>query len=94
MNPNRRYMVVPVTAAVRNQVREAIEDGDLIQTSLQTIRTSLDGTQAIIKWNHARLGRIPDRLRTWAIANGIVVLTHAQALTLMQSPEWSPPVTP
>ena len=91
MKSSRRYMVVPVTPAVRARVADAIADGHVIQSSLQTIRTSLDGTQAIIKWNHWRLGRVPDRLRDWAVANGVVVLTHAQAVTLMRSPEWSQP---
>jgi|TARA_R100000081_G_C4797605_1_gene161925 hypothetical protein len=55
----------------------------LIETSEDTIRKSLDGTQFVIKYN----------TEPSFITNGTVVplqtLTHSEALILMQTSDWT-----
>jgi hypothetical protein len=87
---HRRYIIVPNTAANRTRAREAIQDGHLTQTALSTVRLSNDGTQAILKWNHTRLARVPDRWRDYITANNIQIYTHAEILALITSdPRWT-----
>lgn len=56
------------------------------ETSENTIRKSLDGTEFVLKYN----------AEPSFISDGTVVplqtMTHEQALTLMATPEWSEPM--
>ena len=56
------------------------------ETSADTLRYNLANTEFIIKWNSTPT----------FISDGTVVpvseLTHAEALALMQTPEWSEPI--
>ena len=63
-----------------------IDFSQIGETDQNTIRKSLDGTQFIIKWN-AEPSFITDG--TVAI---IQAMNHAQAITLMATPEWSAPI--
>ena len=56
------------------------------ETDETTIRKSLDATQFVLKWN-TEPSFITDGLVT-----PIQTLTHAEALTLMASAEWSEPM--
>ena len=56
------------------------------ETDETTIRKSLDATQFVLKWN-TEPSFITDGLVT-----PIQTLTHAEALTLMSSAEWSEPI--
>jgi len=60
-----------------------IDFSEVVETSADTIRKSLDGTQFIIKYN----------TEPSFITNGTVVplqtLTHSEALILMQTADWS-----
>ena len=62
-----------------------IDFSQIGETSADTLRYNLAGTEFIIKWN----------TEPTFIADGSVVpvseLTHEQALALMQTPEWSEP---
>ena len=63
-----------------------IDFSQIGETSENTIRKSLDGLQFVIKWN----------TEPTFIADGTVTplqtLTHAEALVLMASAEWSEPL--
>ena len=63
-----------------------IDFSQIHETSENTIRKSLDDSQFVIKW---------DSEPTF-ISDGTVtpleVMTHAQALILMATPEWSEPI--
>ena len=63
-----------------------IDFAQIGETSENTIRKSLDGLQFVVKWN----------TEPTFIADGTVTplqtLTHAQALVLMASAEWSEPI--
>ena len=63
-----------------------IDFSQIHETSENTIRKSLDDSQFVIKWD----------LEPTLISDGTVtpleVMTHAQALILMATPEWSEPI--
>ena len=62
-----------------------IDFSQIGETSADTLRYNLAGTEFVIKWNTTPT----------FISDGTVVptqtLTHAEALALMQTPEWSQP---
>ncbi len=91
-----RWAIVPVSVIDGADVTEETEvDGETrtessnvyidscIQTSKDTLRLSVDGTQALLKWK----GETPEAL---ASAN---TYTHSEILVEMAKPEWTPPVT-
>ena len=63
-----------------------IDFSQIGETSADTLRYNLAGTEFVIKWNSTPT----------FISDGTVVpvseLTHEQALTLMATPEWSEPI--
>ena len=63
-----------------------IDFSQIGETSADTLRYNLAGTEFVIKWNTTPT----------FISDGTVVpvseLTHEQALTLMATPEWSEPI--
>ena len=56
------------------------------------LRHSLDGTEFIIKWSEGV--NTPPSVLAIPSEDKSNILTHAEALTLMQSPEWNPPEPP
>jgi hypothetical protein len=62
-----------------------IDFSQIGETSANTLRYNLAGTEFVIKWN----------TEPTFITDGTVVptqtLTHAEALTLMATPEWTEP---
>ena len=63
-----------------------IDFSQIGETSENTIRKSLDGLQFVIKWN------TEPRFITDGTVAIIQVMTHAQALVLMATAEWSEPI--
>ena len=55
------------------------------ETSVDTIRKSLDGTMFVIKWQTE-----PDFIKDDVVIP-LQVLTHEECLELMNTPEWSKP---
>ena len=89
-----RGAIVPVTSIDGADVTEETEvDGETrtessnvyinscIQSSKDTLRLSVDGTQALLKWN----GETPEVL---ASAN---TYTHSEILAELAKPAWTPP---
>lgn len=89
-----RWAIVPVTTIDGADVTEETEvDGETrtessnvyinscIQSSKDTLRLSVDGTQALLKWN----GETPEVL---ASAN---TYTHSEILAELAKPGWTPP---
>jgi hypothetical protein len=79
---DRRYAVIYLTDL------NLIDFSQIEQTSIETIRKSLDNTQFVIKWQE---GYEPT-----FIADGKVtplqVLSHAECLELMATDKWSEPI--
>lgn len=83
-----RYCVLPNNATNRAKVSTCISNGRCLETSLQTVRRSLDGTQGLVKWR-VRLGQTGDDIPTAVSNTCTLILTHAQARALMRTAEWS-----
>lgn len=73
-------------AIIKIEELTLIDFSQIGETSINTIRKSLDGSQFVIKWVN----------EPTFITSGLVVpvsiLTHQECLTLMQTPEWSKPI--
>ena len=63
-----------------------IDFAQIGETSENTIRKSLDGLQFIIKWN------TEPTFITDGTVTPLQILTHAEAVTLMGTVEWSAPI--
>tara|TARA_R110002072_G_scaffold270162_1_gene429994 strand:+ start:257 stop:523 length:267 start_codon:yes stop_codon:yes gene_type:complete len=63
-----------------------IDFAQIGETDENTIRKSLDGLQFVIKWNTE-----PSFITDGSVTP-LEVMTHAQALVLMASAEWSEPL--
>ena len=64
----------------------SIDFSQIGETSADTLRYNLAGTEFVIKWN-----TIPTFISdgsVWPVSE----LTHAEALTLMATAEWSEPI--
>jgi len=60
-----------------------IDFSQIEENNENTIRKSLDGTQFVIKWN------TEPSFITDGTVTPLQVMTHAQAVTLMQTSEWN-----
>ena len=73
-------------AIINTSDLSSIDFSQIGETSADTLRYNLAGTEFVIKWN----------AEPTFISDGSVVptqtLTHEQALTLMATPEWSEPI--
>jgi len=67
-----------------------IDFSQIDETSQDTIRKSLDGNKFIAKW----IGAMPDTISSIPEVDRSAIMTHAEALTLMATPEWSDPNPP
>ena len=72
-------------AIIQTSDLSSIDFSQIGETSADTLRYNLPGTEFVIKWNSTPT----------FISDGTVVpvseLTHAEALALMQTAEWSEP---
>jgi hypothetical protein len=76
---DRRYAVINITDL------ELIDFSQIEQTSIETIRKSLDDTQFVIKWED---GYTPTFI-TDASVVPVGTYDHHSILELMSTPEWS-----
>ena len=61
--------------------------------SRENLRYSLDGSEFIVKWIYGS-PHIPESIEAVPEADRSAILTHAQALELMSTAEWSDPNPP
>ena len=61
--------------------------------SRENLRYSLDGTEFIVKWIYGS-PHIPASVESVPEADRSAIMTHAEALTLMSTAEWSDPNPP
>jgi len=61
---------------------------DIYPAPVKSLRRSIDGTKAVLKFK----GAIPQRVSDYFAAKGIAVktYTHPEILLIMATPEWSP----
>ena len=70
---NRKWVIVNVSAITDDMISSAL------QTSMQTLRKTLDGSKAILKWD----GDTP------TVFNGMTTYTHSEILTELAKSEWT-----
>ena len=70
---NRRWVIVAVSAITDDMISSAI------QTSMNTLRKSLDNSKAILKWD----GDTP------SVFDGMTTYTHSEILTELAKSEWT-----
>ncbi len=60
----------------------------VLETSINTVRKSVDGTKTFVKWE----GSIPDCVQNLSTKEG--PFSYDEILIIMQSPEWTYPNPP
>ena len=71
---NRKWVIVNVSDITEEMIESSI------QTSMDTLRKSLDGTQAILKWD----GDTP------TCFNGMTTYNHSEILEELAKSAWTP----
>ena len=70
---NRKWIIINVSDITDEMI------GSAIQTSMDTLRKTLDGTKAILKWD----GDTP------SCFDGLTTYTHSEILTELAKSDWS-----
>ena len=76
---NRKYIIISATDAA------SVDFAEVLETSAETCRYSVDGTQTFVKYE----GEMPDSIT--ALANKSQAYTHAEILEILAGPEWTEP---
>ena len=77
MKENRKWVIITLADYTDEQLEELVSNA--IQSSSSTLRKSVDGTKAILKWD----GDTP------TVFNGMVTYNHTQILTTLATSEWT-----
>ncbi len=73
---NRRYLIFPASQL------NLVDFNDVLETSSETVRKSLDGTQTFVKWN----GNTPEFVTNLTNTQG--PYTHDEMLQILSTPNW------
>jgi len=74
---NRRYLVIPTT------ITGSIDFNEVLETSVETLRLSVDGTQTFVKYDKDQ--------RPSIYSDEYVEYTHSEILELLSTEEWTAP---
>ena len=77
---NRKWVIITLADYTDEQLQELVDNA--IQTSIQTLRKSLDDTKAILKWD----GDTP------SVFNSMTTYSHEQILTILRGSDWTNPI--
>ena len=77
--PDRRFVIFNVTEL--NQ----IDFNQVFETSINTVRKSVDETKTFVKWD----GTMPPCIYTLETAEG--PYTYDEIMQILSTPEWNPP---
>lgn len=80
MYENRNYIILPVSELPK------VDFGQVLETSEETVRRSVDGTKTFVKWE----GEQPSFVDTLTGAEG--PYTHEEILEILSTEEWSAPM--
>jgi hypothetical protein len=75
--PNREFMIFNVSEL------DKIDFTQVHETSAETVRKSVDGTQTFVKWD----GETPSSVSSLTTSEG--PYTYEEILTILSGPEWS-----
>lgn len=76
---NRHYIIFNMTEI------NVLDFSQILETSQDTIRLSIDETKTVVKWN----GDMPSSVAALTTTEG--PYTHDEILVIMQTPEWNNP---
>ena len=77
---NRHWVIIPVTEL------DNVDFSQVCETSIDTVRKSVDGTQPFVKWDgHDMPATVA------ALANKSETYTHAEILAILATEAWTPP---
>ena len=79
MYENRNYLIFNVSEL------DQINFNEVLETSADTVRCSIDGTKTFVKWNNER----PQFTLNLTTAEG--PYTHEEMLTILSGPDWTQP---
>lgn len=80
MYERRQYLIIPVSEIPK------VDFSLICETSVETLRFSVDGTKTFIKWE---LGEPPF---TANLVDSQGPYTHEEFLQILRGPEWTPPI--
>jgi hypothetical protein len=78
MYSTREYIIFPTTELSK------IDFNQVLETSEETVRKSVDGTKTFVKWS----GQQPEFISTLDNTEG--PYTHEEILNILSTEEWSP----
>ena len=78
---HRHWVIIPVTEL------DNVDFSQVCETSIDTVRKSVDGTETFVKWDgHDMPATVA------ALANKSETYTHAEILAILPTDAWSPPM--
>ncbi len=77
MKENRKWVIITLADYTDEQLEELVSNA--IQSSSSTLRKSLDGTLAILKWDED----------TPTVFNGMTQYSHNQISTILNGSDWT-----
>ena len=78
---HRHWVIIPVTEL------DNVDFSQVCETSIDTVRKSVDGTQTFVKWDgHDMPATVA------ALQNTSEVNSHAEILAILATEAWSPPM--
>ena len=74
---NRRWVIITLTSYTDEELQNLV--GNAIQSSVETLRKSVDETKAILKWE----GDTP------SVFSGMTIYNHAEILSELSKDDWT-----
>ena len=82
MYENRQYVIFDVSEL------DKINFSEVLETSADTVRKSVDGTKTFVKWEDGNY--VPPSIQ--ALTTKGEYLTHEEILVILSGPEWTAPM--
>jgi len=74
---NRKWVIITLADHTDDEIADLC--GSAIQNSIDTLRKSIDGTKAVLKWD----GDTP------AVFDGMTIYSHSEILTELRKSAWN-----
>lgn len=81
MYDNRNFVIFSTTEL------DKINFSEVLETSVDTVRTSVDGTKTFVKWDGET---IPPSIEALTTVEGYY--TYEEIMDILKTPEWTPPI--
>ena len=74
---NRKWVIITLASYTDEELENLV--GNAIQSSVNSLRKSVDSTKAILKWD----GETP------SVFSGMTTYNHSEILTILATDEWT-----